>query len=108
MLKWWALTRYSRSMVLEEEESTMEEEEGWIEERRQDNERKRIKKRMNGNDRLERHGRCGRKKTKSHFVKFDTIWVYLNVEHVIALVISMKEKVLVDRKTLRNVGTKLG
>ena len=84
----------------------MEEEKGWIEERRQDNERKRIKKRKNENGRLERYGR---KKTKSHSLKFDTIWVYLDVEkHVIALVISMKEKVLVDRITLRNVGTKLG
>ena len=96
-------------MVLEEEESSMEEMEGWIEERRQDNERKRIKKRKNGNGRLEGYGRCGRKKTKSHFVKFDTIWIHLNVEqHVIALVINMKEKVLGDRTTLRNVGTKLG
>ena len=68
-----------------------------------------MKKRKNGNVRLERHGRCGRKKTKSHFVKFDTIWAHLNVEqHVIAFVISMKEKVLVDKITLRNVGTKLG
>ena len=48
-------------------------------------------------------------KTKSHFEKFDTIWVHLNVEqHVIALLTNIKEKVLVDRITLRNVGTKLG
>ena len=63
----------------------------------------------NENGKLERHGRCGRKKTKNHFVKFDVIWVHLNVEkHVIALVTSMKEKALDDRITLRNVGTKLG
>ena len=68
-----------------------------------------MNKRKNGNGRLERHGICERKKTKSHFVKFDTIWVYLDVEkHVIAFVISMKEKVLGDRTTLKNVGTKLG
>ena len=67
------------------------------------------KKMKNENERLERHGRWRRKKTKSHFVKFDTIWVHLNFEqHVIALVTNMKEKVLVDRITLRNVGTKLG
>ena len=43
-----------------------------------------MKKMNNGNGRLETHGRCGRKKTKSHFVKFDTIWVHLDVEkHVI-------------------------
>ena len=60
-------------MVSKEEESSMEEEKGWIEERRQDNERKIIMKRKNGIGRLERHGKCGREKTKSHFVKFDTI-----------------------------------
>ena len=68
----------------------MEEEKGWIKERRQDNKRKIIKKRKNGNWRLERHGSCGEKKTKSQFVKFDTIWVYLDVEqHVIPLVINI-------------------
>ena len=113
-LKWGSLTRYSRSMVLEEEESSMEIEKGWIEEGRlYDNRRKNnqedMKKRKNRNERLERHGRWRRKKTKSHFVKFYIIWVHLNVEkHVITLVTNMKEKVLVDRITLRNVGTKLG
>ena len=44
-IKWGSLTRYSRSMVIEEEESSMEEEKGWIEEGRlYDNRRKRIKK----------------------------------------------------------------
>ena len=32
-----------------------------------------MKKRKNGNERLERHERWRKKKTKSHFVKFDTI-----------------------------------
>ena len=68
-----------------------------------------MKKRKNGNERWERHGRWRRKKTKSHFGKFDTIWVQLNVEqHIIELVTNMKEKVLVDRINLRNFGTKLG
>ena len=36
-------------------------------------------------------------------------WVHLNVEkHIIALVTNMKERVLVDRITPTNVGTKLG
>ena len=44
-LKWGSIERYSRSMVLEEEESNMEEEKEWIEEGRlYDNRRKRIKK----------------------------------------------------------------
>ena len=66
-----------------------------------------MKKRKNRNERLEIHGR--RKKTKSHFVKFDTIWAHLNVEqHIITFVSNIKEKVLVDRITLGNIGTKLG
>ena len=44
-LKWGSITRYSRCMVLEEEESSMEEEKGWIEEGRlYDNRRKIINK----------------------------------------------------------------
>ena len=72
-------------------------------------ESRRHEERKNENGRLKRHGRWRRKKTKSHFVKFDTIWVHLNVEqHVIALITNMKEDVLVDKITLRNVGIKLG
>ena len=45
MLKQGSLIRYSRSMLLKEEESSMEEEKGWIEEGKiYDNRRKRIKK----------------------------------------------------------------
>ena len=48
-------------------------------------------------------------KKKEDQESFCEIWYHLNVEqHVIALVTNMKEKVLVDRITLRNVGTKLG
>ena len=48
-------------------------------------------------------------KKKEDQKSFCEIWYHLNVEqHVIALVTNMKESVLVDRITLRNIGTKPG
>ena len=82
----------------------MEESKKWIEEGRLKNKKNLFKKRKNENGRLERHGSCGRKKTKSHFVKFDTTWIWVTYNSTS----NWHKKVLGDRTTLRNVGTKLG